>query len=178
MLFLILLWFILRFISLKINNKIIDPKKEFIINCFAMYTILLIRVTLLPITLNISSYTINLKYLPINAIPIIPLVDNILPLNLSHIFLIIKNTIGNIILFLPFGSIAPFIFKKLDNLKSIFIISIIISCSIEILQLFEYIFSISENTRITDINDIILNVLGALIGFLIYKKRLKNKINL
>ena len=56
------------------------------------------------------------------------------------------------------------------------ITSLIISCSIETIQLIEYILSISENTRITDINDIILNVLGSFIGFYILKKFKLDKI--
>ncbi|WP_195963591.1 VanZ family protein, partial [Clostridium paraputrificum] len=75
-----------------------------------------------------------------------------------------------------FGLITPYIFKELKNLKSMLITSLIISCSIETIQLIEYILSISENTRITDINDIILNVLGSFIGFYILKKFKLDKI--
>ena len=88
----------------------------------------------------------------------------------------LKNILGNILLFLPFGLITPYIFKELKNLKSMLITSLIISCSIETIQLIEYILSISENTRITDINDIILNVLGSFIGFYILKKFKLDKI--
>ncbi|MDU4749176.1 MAG: VanZ family protein [Pantoea sp.] len=173
MVFLILLWLFLRFIFLKITCKKNEFKNEIIINCFAIYIILLIRVTLLPISMDVishESHKLNLEYLPINLTPIIPLIDN------GSIFLMLKNILGNILLFLPFGLITPYIFKKLKNLKSMLITSLIISCSIETIQLIEYILSISENTRITDINDIILNVLGSFIGFYILKKFKLDKI--
>ena len=163
MVFLILLWLFLRFIFLKITCKKIEFKNEIIINCFAIYIISMD-------VISHESHKLNLEYLPINLTPIIPLIDN------GSIFLMLKNILGNILLFLPFGLITPYIFKKLKNLKSMLITSLIISCSIETIQLIEYILSISENTRITDINDIILNVLGSFIGFYILKKFKLDKI--
>ena len=168
MILLILIWLFLRFIFLKITYKEIKFKNEIIVNSFAIYIILLIKITLLPISINAISfdetYKLNFEYLPISLTPIITLIDN------GSIFLMVKNILGNIFLFIPFGLIAPCIFKKLKNLKLIIIVSLIVSSSIEIIQLIEYIFSISVNTRITDINDIILNVLGSFIGFYIFNK--------
>ena len=95
MVFLILLWLFLRFIFLKITCKKIEFKNEIIINCFAIYIILLIRVTLLPISMDVishESHKLNLEYLPINLTPIIPLIDN------GSIFLMLKNILGNILL--------------------------------------------------------------------------------
>lgn len=171
MIFLILCWFVFRFIYIKLKYKhVLNIKKEILINCFALYIILLIRITLLPIILISYNFSISFEDLPINFIPIIPLIDNLLPIDTMHIFLIIKNTFGNILLFIPFGFLAPLIFKKITNLKYIILSSFMISLSIELLQLIENIISISENTRITDINDIILNVLGAILGYIILKK--------
>lgn len=71
-----------------------------------------------------------------------------------------KNIIGNIILFLPYGF---FVSNYLDS-KKIFrpiILSLILSFTIETVQY--YI------GRVFDIDDIILNVIGAMLGYLIYK---------
>lgn len=78
-----------------------------------------------------------------------------------------KNVIGNIILFIPMGMYLTY---KL-NIKKIYIIiilSIYFSLSIEIFQLFI--------DRVFDVDDIILNVIGAFIGYLIVKKVTKNNL--
>ena len=69
------------------------------------------------------------------------------------------NVIGNIVLFVPFGY---FISNYLNAKKTsqIFLVSILISLTAELIQ-----FKIG---RAFDVDDIILNVIGALIGFLSY----------
>ena len=71
-----------------------------------------------------------------------------------------KNIIGNILLFLPYGF---FVSNYLDS-KKIFrpvFLSLILSITIELVQY--YI------GRVFDIDDIILNVVGACLGYLVYK---------
>ena len=74
--------------------------------------------------------------------------------------LFIKNVIGNIILFLPYGFFASY-YLDLKNKKSILLLSILVSVSIETTQ--------QIIGRVFDIDDIILNTLGGLIGFYIYR---------
>ena len=67
----------------------------------------------------------------------------------------------NIVLFVPLGLLAPMIWQKLDKLTNILGIGLGFTLLIEISQLL--------NFRSTDIDDVILNVLGAAVGFVIYK---------
>lgn len=73
--------------------------------------------------------------------------------------LFIKNIIGNILLFLPYGY---FIGYYINNKKiwSAAVLTMIISITIEIVQL--------NIGRIFDIDDVILNTCGGVLGFLIY----------
>lgn len=71
-----------------------------------------------------------------------------------------KNTILNIILFVPLGIFLPFIWKHYSTLKATTLFSFIMSLSIEILQILTY--------RATDINDIIANTFGAVLGYLLF----------
>ena len=66
--------------------------------------------------------------------------------------------IGNMLMFIPMGILLPLVFKK-TNKKNIFIISILITLSIEILQ--------PIIGRSFDIDDIIMNFIGIIIGYLI-----------
>lgn len=71
-----------------------------------------------------------------------------------------KNIFGNMLLFLPYGIvIAKYV--KLDKPSIAVIIAFITSLSIEVIQ-----FLIG---RVFDVDDIILNVVGCLIGFLAYR---------
>lgn len=71
-----------------------------------------------------------------------------------------KNVIGNMIMFMPYGFFISYILK-LDKKKIVFILSILVSLTIETTQL--------VIGRVFDVDDIILNVLGGLIGYFIYR---------
>ena len=74
--------------------------------------------------------------------------------------LFIKNIVGNVLLYMPFGL---FVSAYLDNKKifPIFILALISSVSIEFVQL--------AIGRVFDVDDIILNIIGALLGYFIYR---------
>lgn len=70
-----------------------------------------------------------------------------------------RNIIGNIVLFMPFSFFIAHIFKVRSHLI-MYLFTLLISLTIETTQL--YI------GRAFDVDDIILNVIGGIIGFLIY----------
>ncbi|MEL7609389.1 MAG: VanZ family protein [Bacillota bacterium] len=76
-------------------------------------------------------------------------------------------SLGNLLVFVPFGILIPMIFIRIKYLKFllVFLIAIIL---LEILQMITYLGSF-------DINDIIVNSIGATIGFLSYKMGNKAK---
>ena len=83
--------------------------------------------------------------------------------------LFLKQVIGNILLFVPLGYFATH-YCKLRGIVGITIISLISSATIEITQ--HYI------GRSVDIDDVILNVFGGIIGYLMYKfmKKIEDKL--
>jgi glycopeptide antibiotics resistance protein len=74
-----------------------------------------------------------------------------------------KNLAGNIVLFMPMGLLYPLARKKATGFFNTFVVILGSTCTIEVLQ---YFFLTS---RRADIDDIILNVIGGVIGFLIYR---------
>ena len=80
-----------------------------------------------------------------------------------------KNILGNLLLFMPYGMILGY-YIKTDKNYVIIILSAITSLSIEIIQL-----SIG---RVFDVDDIILNIIGGLLGFMLYKlfKKVEDKL--
>lgn len=73
--------------------------------------------------------------------------------------LFVKNIIGNILLFLPYGYFASYYLKSKKAIP-ICILSLIVSLTIEIVQL--------NIGRTFDIDDVILNTVSGFLGYLIY----------
>lgn len=68
----------------------------------------------------------------------------------------------NIVMFIPLGIILPLMWTRYDDFKQTVRYGFYVSLLIEISQLF-------VRSRATDVNDLIMNTLGAVIGWLIYK---------
>jgi len=86
-----------------------------------------------------------------------------------HPFLMFKQfrigstqVVGNLVMLLPLGIYIPLLFPKLSGFFRVFIICLLVSISIELMQLI-------TNVRSTDIDDVILNTSGAVVGYIIYK---------
>lgn len=73
--------------------------------------------------------------------------------------LFIKNVIGNMLLFMPYGFFAAY-YLKLKKPTIVIALSLLVSFTIETTQLLI--------GRVFDIDDIILNFIGAILGFYVY----------
>ena len=69
------------------------------------------------------------------------------------------NACLNVLLFVPFGFFLPMLWKEFRNAKKVFIAGFAMTSFIEIAQIF--------TGRATDIDDIITNIAGTLVGYLI-----------
>ena len=78
------------------------------------------------------------------------------------------NFIGNTAMFIPIGIIWPSVYRKLDTHKKVIAAGVGFSLFIEILQLPFY-------GRASDIDDLILNTAGFVIGYGIYLLVKKSK---
>lgn len=91
----------------------------------------------------------------INWVPMVNLLD-------YEVFSeILLNLIGNTAMFIPIGIVWPSVFKKLNTHGKVIAAGIGFSLCIEILQLPFY-------DRVTDVDDLILNTLGYVVGYGIY----------
>ncbi|MEP7250930.1 MAG: VanZ family protein [Ginsengibacter sp.] len=99
-----------------------------------------------------------------NFLPIKYSIDTFLsisPTDKFEIYNFYLNLFGNILLFIPFSIILITAFK-IKRLKWIISIAFLVSICIETLQ---YLFQVG----LADIDDVILNLLGAITGYFIYK---------
>ena len=73
--------------------------------------------------------------------------------------LFIKNVIGNMLMFMPYGFFVSYLLKEKRTLV-ILLLTLLVSCTIEYIQL--------KIGRVFDIDDILLNLIGGMVGSFIY----------
>ena len=83
-------------------------------------------------------------------------------LNSQNLSITLTNIAGNIAAFVPLGLLFPSIIKRLNKFLIVISITTFTSLAIEIMQ---YVLEVG----ISDIDDLILNVLGGAVGFVIFK---------
>ena len=76
----------------------------------------------------------------------------------SKMFL--RNVLGNMLLFLPYGFYLSY-FMKLRKVKYVLAFSIFVSIAVEVIQY--------RIGRVFDIDDIILNIAGGVLGYYLYR---------
>ena len=126
---------------------------------FGIYCWMLISCTLLPIL--IPPMGINDVEVNFNIATLFEYAD---------INIWIRNVVGNILMFMPLYFCISINFGKLSG-KTMLLISFLTSVVIECLQCIENISGLADFTsRVTDINDVVLNIIGGMIGWWIYEK--------
>ena len=72
------------------------------------------------------------------------------------------NVVGNVCVFVPFGAFLPALFAKCKRLFSVLLFTLELSFVVEIVQLVTKIGSF-------DVDDLLLNTLGGILGYFVYK---------
>ena len=73
-----------------------------------------------------------------------------------------KQVLGNFVMLLPLGIYLPLLYKRLRGFFQVLLISLLASIFIEFLQLI-------TRYRSVDIDDVLLNTVGACVGYLIFR---------
>ena len=73
----------------------------------------------------------------------------------------LKNLLGNIIPFIPFGFLLPVTYKKFSSAISVFVIGL---ASILVIESFQFFTKLGN----FDVDDIILNMIGIVCGYVIF----------
>jgi glycopeptide antibiotics resistance protein len=76
--------------------------------------------------------------------------------------LAVWNLAGNLALLGPLGFLSPYVFPKVQTARQVFVLSFLVSLGIEAVQLLTGLGSF-------DVDDLILNVAGAMLGWLVYR---------
>ena len=154
------LWLLVRGICW-IKNKRIDWKREAQLLLVYICIIVVVRFTFCPF----GKVDGKIQPLHFNKTRIFPIWVNFVPFVYWFDYPTMKeamlNLVGNTTMFIPLGIVWPSVFKKLNTHGKIIAAGVGVSLIIEVLQLPFY-------GRATDIDDLILNSLGYLMGYGIY----------
>lgn len=152
---------------MKLGFRKLNTGKVIIMVLFLLYLALLVKVILLKypffLIMNLLKHGQETPLIErIKHSNFVPFKTILYYLSGNQSFGIAKeNILGNIIAFGPLGFLLPLVFKRLKKIKFIIYTAFILSLMFELIQLFT---SIGE----FDVDDIMLNVLGAICGYLVY----------
>ena len=160
-------WLLVRISIWKRQNSI-DWKREAVLLLMYLNLAVIIRFVFFPRDLIDG----HVQPLIFEAATVFPLRINLIPL--VHLFDydsirdIIWNVAGNAVMFIPSGIMLPIIYRQLNSFWKVVAVGAFISLCTEILQL-------PFPSRASDIDDLILNMLGVAACYVIYVacKRLK-----
>ena len=118
-----------------------------------IYLSFVLYFTLMPIITSLP-FIFNHSYTPMNLVPFIDVTFG------RGDFA--RQIVLNIIMTIPFGFLLPFIKKENTKLLKVAFYTFLLSLGIEILQ------PLINDCRSSDITDLITNVLGGIIGYIMY----------
>lgn len=149
------------------KEKLNSMLKIIIYIIFFIYLLLLIKILLFKyvdiINLFKKIFSNSLDgFRSINLIPFKSIFEFVKVMFTKNFLRGFNNIIGNVLIFAPLGYFLPLLFKNFKKLKNTILFSFGISLLFEICQYVLYLGS-------ADIDDIILNVCGSIVGFLFYK---------
>ena len=156
------IYLIVRGIIIKKHNKKINLYHELTLFIFVLFIVGLFSQTIIPkFEFGVNGFGIVKNGVhKTNLIPFRVLFETYREVFINgYIEYFLINFLGNIILFMPFGFIIPLLWNVSN--KKVIVIGTCISFFIEISQLLL--------ARGTDVDDLILNTSGVILGLLLYK---------
>ncbi|RIW27281.1 VanZ family protein [Bacillus salacetis] len=137
---------------------------------FIFYFTMLTIVSFLYIDMRIFNLSIiHYDEVKINLVPFSTIGKYLLNFEHYNSETWLNNTIGVTLIYSPLGFLLPLTFVNLNSLKKVLLFTIFLSVLIEVLQFI-------TKLGVLDIDDVILNVIGATLGYVIYKVFFRNKL--
>lgn len=162
-----IIWCMIRVI-VALCNKRVDVVRELQLLLVYVCIVVIIRFTFCPF----GTVDGRIQPLLFDAERILPFRINLIPFvylfDYETVREIMLNLLGNSLMFVPVGIVYPIVYKKLNTHVKVIAAGIGFSLAIELLQLLFF-------DRVSDVDDLILNSLGYVLGYLIYLlvKRIK-----
>ena len=164
-------YLLVRWLVLRKRNTKADLWRELWLLAGFCYLVVLLRVTVIPnwriLNMGDGTYRFFIGFgdpLPVNWIPFQTVwmyLRGDLSVNPGDVVMMsFANLAGNVLLLAPMGFLLPVLMKKLRSWKKILLIGAFVSLTLETVQYFI--------GRTADIDDVILNTLGVLLGYCVW----------
>ena len=144
-----------------LKNRKPEWKNEFKQLFFLVNLLVIVRFTFYPFSkvdgqVQPLIFETNTAYpFRVNLVPFVNMMDY------DSVSDLLLNLIGNFAMFIPTGVMTPMIYKSRNNLKKVLTTGFLISLCIELIQL-------PFAVRASDVDDLILNTAGVLVGYGLY----------
>ncbi len=130
-----------------------DPVREAAIAGLFIWALIVVRYTFFPLIIIFYDWAGSSNLVPFSSIA-----QLVRETNAQVAF---RNIAGNVVLFVPFGLLMPLLFERVGTLRAVLVRAAAVSVAIEIVQTI-------TRARATDVDDVILNVSGAAVGYLLF----------
>ncbi|MGG3575314.1 VanZ family protein [Bacillus gobiensis] len=141
--------------------------KKYVRIIFIIYLVMLLTVSFWGISMFFPRY-IYYNEVSQNLMPFKMITNYLLNFEQYNFRTWFNNTFGLVLLFIPFGLLIPLVFADIKHAAQMMYLSFLVSLSLEIAQ---YITVLG----VFDIDDVILNTFGGMLGFLIITQLIKRK---
>ncbi|GED48763.1 MAG: VanZ family protein [Carnobacterium sp.] len=158
-----LVWLLIRGIYLlykHLKGTKIKVAREFVVQFFVFYVILLFQLTVFRGEYSITNVYIELR--PLSEVNWQPFTETFKLTQGTSLFDFYYNLYGNIFWFIPLGFCVAYLSQNNHPFLRTFFIGLFCSIAIETMQ---FLF----RTGIADVDDVMFNTTGALIGFVLYE---------
>lgn len=135
---------------------------------FAIYICFLLKVTFFPIpiqketVLGLQNASLEYNFIPLHSI------GRIISENMEFPKILFLQICGNLLLVFPVGVYLPLVSKKYQSAKRMFITVLFLGIAIELAQHMLNMV-VSFHYRSVDVDDVILNTLGGMIGYIVHR---------
>ena len=146
-----------------------DIRAELIFLALVFYLVIVAAATIVPLQKDAVSGTGG-----VSLIPGTTTIGCYRRMTGTPVELVICNMqlVGNILLFAPLGLLLPLVSRRFASFRAVLVVAAPTSMSIEAIQ---YLQKSLGAMRSVDIDDVILNVVGALLGYLLIRQMMGSK---
>ena len=157
-------WVVMRLVlhaSNRTEKRHLSMARELLLASFLLYLTTVAAITLAPLPISRSQLP---RSVDVNVIPALHSVrcfthDAGAPERLTFC---LENLLGNVALFLPLGLLLPLVTARVNGFPKILAVALCGSVAIEVAQLLSSRIGVF---RTVDIDDVLLNVVGACLGY-------------
>jgi glycopeptide antibiotics resistance protein len=146
------IWLYARWNRYKKQSRAFRHGQEVLVNGFFVYVLSVVYLTLFSHSVDMGIHPHTFNWIPLVEMKWLLYRPEVAWMNIA----------GNILMFIPLGVLLPMMFRGRLKMGWMVCIGLICSFAIECVQCW-------MGTRNADIDDVLLNTMGAVVGFVVYR---------